>query len=196
MPAAARKSRPRPPAGRLCDRVRDLRRRKGWTLEQLSAACGVSRSMLSQIERNSANPTLGVAFRIAQAFGMSLDGLVGLPEKAPGIDVIRADDRKFHFRSEKDCRIRTLSPLHLEKDVEFYEVLLHAGAALRSDPHFAGTCEFLTVQQGAVRVRSAGEHTDLARGDSAHYPADVPHVIENAGRGDAVVFLVVIYRRD
>src|SRR3954454_21919988 len=108
-------------SGHLCDRVRQLRKKKGWTLEQLSAACGVSRSMLSQIERNQANPTLGVAFRIAQAFGMSLGKLVDLPNATPTIDVIRAADRTYHFRSDASSRIRTLSPLHLEKDVEFYE---------------------------------------------------------------------------
>ena len=70
----------------LCDRVRQLRRKKGWTLEQLSAACGVSRSMLSQIERNQANPTLGVAIRIAQAFGMSIGNLVDVPEASSSID--------------------------------------------------------------------------------------------------------------
>ncbi len=40
----------------LCRRVRELRNKKGWTLEELSAACSVSRSMLSEIERGRANP--------------------------------------------------------------------------------------------------------------------------------------------
>jgi len=181
-------------SGHLCDRVRQLRKKKGWTLEQLSAACGVSRSMLSQIERNQANPTLGVAFRIAQAFGMSLGKLVDLPNATPTIDVIRADDRTYHYRQEKDCRIRTLSPLHLEKDVEFYELVLRPGGTLKSAPHFGGTREFLTVQQGTIRLTSNDDACELQRGDSAHYPADVPHAIENVGKIDAVMFLVDIYR--
>jgi len=180
--------------GHLCDRVRQLRKKKGWTLEQLSAACGVSRSMLSQIERNQANPTLGVAFRIAQAFGMSVGNLVDIPNATPAIDVIRADDRTYHYRSERDCRIRTLSPLHLEKDVEFYEVVLQPGRALKSAPHFGGTREFLTVQQGTVRLTSGDDSSELRRGDSAHYPADVPHSIQNIGKQEAVLFLVDIYR--
>ena len=57
------------PIGRLlCNRVRELRRKRSWTLEQMSAACGVSRSMISEIERGGVNPTLAVACRIAQAF--------------------------------------------------------------------------------------------------------------------------------
>jgi len=178
----------------LCRRIKELRAERGWSLDALSKACGVSRSMLSQIERNQANPTLVVMFRIAQAFGMSLGQLVEAPGATSCVDVIRAGDRAFHYRSDKDCQIRTLSPLHLEKDVEFYEVTLQPGGALRSAPHFEGTREFLTVQKGAVRVESAGDAEVLHPGDSASYRADVPHAIVNAGRGPAVIFLVDIYR--
>ena len=147
----------------LCRRVRELRKKRGWTLEELSAACAVSRSMLSEIERQRANPTVAVAFRIAQAFGMSLGELVETPAATPRVDVIRADDRTYHYRSDRDCRIRTLSPLHLEKSVEYYELVLRPGGALRSMPHFAGARELLTVQRGSVRVTSgpAGTREEL-----------------------------------
>ena len=183
-------------SGNLCRRVRELRKKRGWTLEELAAASGVSRSMLSEIERERANPTLAVAFRIARAFGTSLAELVEAPEATPKVEVIRADDRTFHYRSDASCRIRTLSPLHLEKSVEYYQIVLRPGGALRSAPHFEGARELLTVQQGAVRVTSAGESDNLARGDSAHYPADVPHAIENVGKEEAVIYLVVTYAKD
>lgn len=179
----------------VCDRVREMRRKKGWTLEQTASVSGVSRSMLSQIERGAANPTLGVAFRIAQAFGMTLGELVDVPNKAPKIDVVRHADNDHLFRDDKDCRIRTLSPLHLEKDVEFYELSLKPGGVLVSAAHFEGTREFLTIEKGTVRLYSGDESCQLHRGDSAHYAADVPHRIENAGRGEAVAFLVDIYGR-
>jgi len=177
----------------LGNRVKELRQKRGWTLDELSAACGVSRSMLSQIERNGVNPTVAVALRIAQAFGIALGTLVDVPAPAAKIDVVRADDQSTHFRSDKDCRIRTLSPLHLEKAVEFYELRIRPGGAIRSSPHFAGTREILTVHQGAVRVISGGAAQDLRAGDSAHYPADVPHEIVNAGRDTVIAYLVDLY---
>jgi len=177
----------------LGNRVKELRQKRGWTLDELSAACGVSRSMLSQIERNGVNPTVAVALRIAQAFGIALGTLVDAPPPAAKIDVVRADDQSTHFRSDKDCRIRTLSPLHLEKAVEFYELRIRPGGAIRSAPHFAGTREILTVHQGAVRVISGGAAQDLRPGDSAYYPADVPHEIVNAGRDTVIAYLVDLY---
>jgi transcriptional regulator with XRE-family HTH domain len=175
-------------------KVRDLRLQRRWSLDALSKASGVSRSMLSQIERNAANPTLAVSLAIAQAFGMQLGDLVETPGATSSLHVIRHDDQSYEFRSDRHCRIRTLSPLHLEKQVEFYEVQLRPGGALRSAPHFEGTREFLTVQKGKVRVESGGESVVLNRGDSVSYRADVPHAISNAGRSEAVVFLVDLYR--
>ena len=179
----------------VCQRVKNLRLGKNWTLEQLSAASGVSRSMLSQIERGNANPTLAVAFRIAQAFELTLADLVDVPTGRSRIDVVRADDRSSLFRDDSQCRIRTLSPLHLEKDVEFYELRLHPGGVLDSSPHFEGTREFLTIEEGAVRVTSGEEESELRQGDSAHYPADVPHTVANIAESESVAFLVVIYHR-
>ncbi|WP_166829205.1 helix-turn-helix domain-containing protein [Thalassoroseus pseudoceratinae] len=178
----------------LCQRVRELRKDRGWSLDALSAACGVSRSMLSQIERGQANPTLAVTARIARAFEMSIGELIETPEASSKISVIRAEDRQYHYRSDEFCTIRTLSPLHLEKDVEFYQVTFRSGGELKSAAHFEGTREFLTVEKGRVRVISAGDTIELSKGDSASYRADVPHAIENAGRSEAVIFLVDIYR--
>jgi transcriptional regulator with XRE-family HTH domain len=177
----------------VCRRVRELRRSRGWTLEQLAARSHVSRSMLSQIERGTANPTLGVAYRIAQAFGVTVGELVDLPPSGSRIDVVRGADPQAQFRDDQDCRIRTLSPLQLEKDVEFYELTLKPGGSLRSAPHFADTREFLTIEKGSARIVSGDEQTVLEQGDSAHYPADVPHQIENTFRGTTIAFLVVIY---
>ncbi len=194
-PAAA-SSLPPPDAvhGQLCRRVRELRKLRAWSLEQLAAASGVSRSMLSQIERNEANPTLAVAFRIAQAFGMTLAELLESPGAQSSIQTIRSNDRAHLFRADDDARIRTLSPLNLEKDVEFYEIRLPPGGALRSAPHFAGTREYLAIQRGRVRLESGGDSEDLHPGDSASYRADVPHAIVNAGKTEVVAYLVDIYR--
>jgi len=177
----------------ICRRLKQLRTERGWSLDALSKVSGVSRSMLSQIERNQANPTVVVMFRIAQAFDMSLGQFVETPGATSALSIIRAGERAYHYHSDKFCQIRTLSPLHLEKDVEFYEVTLKPRGALRSSPHFQGTREFLTVQKGSVRVESAGDAEDLKPGDSASYRADVRHAIINIGRSAAKIFLVDIY---
>jgi uncharacterized cupin superfamily protein len=120
--------------------------------------------------------------------------LLESPEAASAVTVIRAEDHAYHYRSDADCRIRTLSPLNLEKDVEFYEVRLQPGGVLRSSPHFEGTREFLTLQKGRLRIESANDAEELNSGDSASYRADVGHALINTGKTEAVILLIVIYR--
>src|SRR5437660_11342070 len=60
-------------------RVKHLRTERGWSLEALAGASGVSRSMLSQIEREHANPTLAVTLRLARASAIALPHPLATP---------------------------------------------------------------------------------------------------------------------
>jgi transcriptional regulator with XRE-family HTH domain len=179
---------------RICQRLKELRKQRHWTLEELAAGSGVSRSMLSQIERNQVNPTVAILFRVAQALDRSLTDLMDEPNGESAIMQIRATDPAFRWRWDDACRCRTLYPLHLERDVEFYEVWLAPGGALRSAPHFTGTREIITVSKGRVALVSGKDRSEIEAPDSAYYPADLPHSIENVGAQDASFFLVVVCR--
>jgi transcriptional regulator with XRE-family HTH domain len=177
----------------LADKVKQLRKKEHWTLEQLATASGVSRSMLSQIERGQANPTLAVTCRIAQAFQISLAELVDQPWAEQSIDVVHGDDPANVFRDDGTCRVRTLSPLNLEKNVEFYEVILSAASELSSAAHVEGCRELFTVSKGAALIESGNTRCKLKKGDSAHYRADVEHSIKNTGASQLHGYLVVTY---
>jgi transcriptional regulator with XRE-family HTH domain len=180
------------PAGQvLSNRVTQLRKNNKLTLDELAAASGVSRSMLSQVERGQANPTLAVTFRIAQAFGISIGELVDQPWASSPIEVVHGDDANNLFRSDDECQIRTLSPLHMEKNIEFYEIRIAVGARLASAPHFEGTKELLTVTQGRARIICGDNSCQVAAGDSAHYRGDLQHCIENSGEQELLCYLVV-----
>jgi transcriptional regulator with XRE-family HTH domain len=178
----------------LQDRVTLLRKKNKLTLNQLASLSGVSRSMLSQIERGQANPTLAVTFRIAQAFGISIGELVEQAGSSANIDIVHADDPNNLFRKDKECTIRTLSPLHTEKSVEFYELKIAAKSSLKSAAHFEGARELLTVTEGSASIESGTTHCVLGVGDTAHYRADVEHCIKNTGKEELVCFLVVTYQ--
>jgi transcriptional regulator with XRE-family HTH domain len=178
----------------LCQRVAELRQQRRLTLDQLATASGVSRSMLNQIERGLANPTLAVTFRIAQAFGISIGELVDQPGIGSAIEIVHGDDPGNLFRSDDECKIRTLSPLHMEKSIEFYEIRLLPRASLTSAAHFEGTRELLTVVRGAALVVSGDTECKLKEGDTAHYRADITHTITNTGKKELVTYLVVTYK--
>ena len=174
-------------------RVAALRKARRLTLEQASLATGVSRSMLSQIERGEANPTLAMSFRIAEGLGVPIGQLVGDSWGGPVIEVVARDDAKSLYRDSDGIRLRTLSQLRMEKEVEFYELRLEPGAALDSQPHHRGTRELLTVASGTITLTVNRTERILSSGDTAHYPADTDHVILNSGADAAHCYLVVTY---
>jgi len=88
-----------PASHTLSNRVTELRKKHKLTLDQLATSSGVSRSMLSQIERGQANPTLTVTFRIAQAFGMSIGELVDQPWASSTIEVVHVPIIDMHVRA-------------------------------------------------------------------------------------------------
>ena len=187
---AAARPRPRPPGGRL----RALRTARHLTLEQLSRMAGVSKAMLSQIEQDKVNPTVAVMLKIATALELSISELVDSPHRNNIVRIIPSGDDSYTFRADPACTIRTLSPLNMEKNIEFYRMTLEQGAELASEPHFPGTEEFLYVSKGRVRVALGEQKADIGRGDSIHYRADVPHRITNIGRGGVEAYMIAHYR--
>lgn len=106
----------------LAARLKQYRKDHHWTLEQLAEHSGVSRSMLSQVERGKANPTLAVACRIAQALNISIAELVEEPWTQPTIEVIRGDDPGNIMRDDANGCVQMLSPRNAES-TEFYRWL-------------------------------------------------------------------------
>jgi len=182
------------PAANPLVRLRSLRMARKMTLSELSHAAGVSKAMLSQIEQDKVNPTVAVMIKIANALGVGVAELIDEPGSSEILRVIRAAESSYTYRSDRDCLIRTLSPLSLEKSIEFYRVVLQPGGQLRSEPHFPGTQEFLYVAKGRLAVVSGDKQEQLRKGDAVHYRADVPHVIRNVGRGAGEAYMIVHYR--
>jgi transcriptional regulator with XRE-family HTH domain len=184
----------REPLENLGKTLKNVRSQKKLTLEQLSRMTGVSKAMLSQIEQGKVNPTVAVVIKVSQSLGVSVSELLNVEEKRNVIRIIHADDEVYTFRSDDLCKIRTLSPLELEKDIELYRIILEPNGQLISEGHFSGTEEVLYLSKGKLEVISSNQKVIINKGDSIHYRADVSHSIKNAGSGQVEAFMIVRYR--
>lgn len=179
---------------KLGEQLRLLRKNRRLTLDDLARMAGVSKAMLSQIETNKINPTVAIILKISDALDVQLGQLIASDTRENILRVIRSTDQHYTFRKDKLCEIRTLSPLNLEKSIEFYRINLQARGILQSEPHFAGTEEFLYLSRGRLTVTSENQTITLSKGDAAHYRADVPHTIRNESSHPAEAFLIVRYK--
>lgn len=189
-------ARPLPAAGvppRVGEQIARLRGERGMTLDDLSRAAGVSKSMLSEIERNKANPTIAVAWRLTNALGVSLDYLFARQKAPEAIAVSGPHDIPTLSGHDGKYQLRIWGPIELAGKFEWYELMLQPGGSLVSNAHEPGTREHLTVLQGAIEIEAAGATRRLKAADTARYVADEPHAIRNVGKAEARALLVVIH---
>ena len=172
-----------------------MRLARNLTLDDLSRAAGVSKSMLSQIEREKTNPTIAVAWRLANALGVGIGELLeSEARETERIRVLEAHELPTLPGDHAGYVLRILGPMELAGNFEWYELTLAVNGLLASTPHDPGASEHLTVLQGTIEVDVDGEQKKLKVGATARYQADRPHSIRNAGKAEARALLVVIHR--
>lgn len=174
----------------LPTRLKQARRDKDLSLEAVARLSGVSRSMLSQIERGESNPTISTLWNLTRALQVDFAGLLDEPRNTDTIDVLRDSSVPLFDQVGKGCHIRILSPPEEAGGHEVYDIRLAEEGHLNSQPHGKGTREQLTVLEGSVHVVSGEAADELSVGDTARYAGDVPHAI-SAVNGPARVFLIV-----
>lgn len=171
-------------------RLKEARRAQGLSLEAVANLSGVSRSMVSQIERGESSPTIATLWNLTRALQVDFAGLLEAGETQDRIEVLRAGDVPKIENMGQGCRIRILSPPEEAGGHEVYDIRFDAGGALNSQPHTRGAMEQLTVLDGEIEVASGAARNQLLAGDTARYAADVVHSI-TAPDGPARVFLIV-----
>jgi transcriptional regulator with XRE-family HTH domain len=178
-------------SGRLGARVKDLRRERGYTLDELAGRSGVSRAMISKLERGEKNPTLVIAARLAEGLGVSLSRLAGVEDRREIIVVPR--ERRMVLRDpETGFERQSLSPTFAGRGVEFIRNVVPEGSTSGEfPPHRRGVEEHVVVEKGRIKATLGGEEYLLREGDAIYFEADVPHRFDNVGEGECSYYLVI-----
>lgn len=174
----------------LPSRLKEARKARGLSLDAVANLSGVSRSMVSQIERGESSPTIATLWNLTRALNVDFAGLLDQREPGDRVEVLRSADVPTIANRGQGCRIAILSPAEEAGGHEVYDISFDPGGALKSQPHARGVMEQVTVLEGRVRVTSGAATADLSVGDTARYAADVAHEIA-AFDASARVFLIV-----
>ncbi len=177
----------------LGKRIQELRRDQQLTLEALADRSGVSRAMLSKIERGEKNPTVAVALKIAKALAVSLFELLGEVEERRSLVIIPASKRMIVKDSDTGFERQLLSPTFERGGVEFMRHLIPQSSSSGDLPasRQKGLEKYMVVEKGKLRVVIGNDEYLLEEGDAMYYKADVTHRYENAGKGICTYYIVV-----
>jgi transcriptional regulator with XRE-family HTH domain len=178
---------------RVAENLRQRRKARRLSLDDLARASGVSRAALSQIETRKTNPTVGLLWKIAVGLGIPFAELIGEPTGS--VSILRRGAAQVLRSLDGKLESRPLAPAGSSPLVELYELRLAARASHASEAHARGTREIVVVLSGSLRIHLAEETYDLAGGDSISFPADAPHAYENSGSTEGRYHNVILYER-
>lgn len=178
-------------AAHLGARIRTVRQQQRLTLDALAERSGVSRAMLSKIERGENNPTLVVVVKVALGLGISTSHLIGVEERRQVILVPK--ERRMVFRDEETGFERQLLfPSFEDNGIDFVRHVLPEGVTSGDMPaHQRGAEKYVVVEQGRLRVVLPGGAHLVDAGDALYFECDVAHRFENAGKGVCSYYLVI-----
>ena len=177
----------------IAERIRAERDLRSWSLAELSARSGVSKAMISKVERCEASPTASVLGRLSGAFGLPLSVLLALAERE-GDRLTRRSEQPVWVDPETGYTRRTLSPPNGGR-LELIEVVLPAGVRV---PYPASAFSFqhqqIHVLEGELDFIEGPRTHRLSAGDCLQLGAPEDCVFFN-GSDKATRYLVALTRR-
>lgn len=177
---------------RIAQNVRELRAARGLSLDELATHCGVSRSMISLIERGESSPTAVVLEKLATGLGVPLASLF----EAPGIDaapVSRLADQPLWRDPASGYVRRNVSPPGFASPIQIVEVAFPAGARVSYETatRTPRVHQQVWVLEGSIAIALGDERHRLNAGDCLAMVLDRPMSYHNPTRKPARYAVVI-----
>ena len=180
----------------IAAQVRGLRAARGLSLDALAGKSGVSRSMISLIERGESSPTAVVLDKVATALGVTLASLFDGPSAAglPNGPVSRREDQAQWQDPASGYRRRNISPVGFPQPMQIVEVHFPAGGRVAFETGARDTRihQQVWVLQGAIDITVGPDRHRLRQGDCLAMELDRPTIFHNPTRKPTRYAVVIV----
>jgi transcriptional regulator with XRE-family HTH domain len=162
----------------LGEKLKAYRTKRHLSLTELAARSGISKSLISQIERSLVNPSVASIRSLARALEIPVF-LLFLDDEPHG-DIVRHDQRRRLFLPGSTVERHVLTPEHRQRFV-LLTMMIHPDetSAVELTQHTGEECVY--VRTGCLTVQLGNQEIDLTEGDSLYFDALVPHRFTNRG---------------
>lgn len=194
MPSATQPSMVKEAASEgLGPQLRLAREHKAVTVRQLARRVGVSASLVSQVERGLATPSVATLLAIANELGLEIGNLFKSGQTAPG-PVQRGNTRKI-IRLASGVRWERLTAVP-DSEVDFLYAVYDIGSASCGEDLMLrhGGQEYGYLVSGRLGVKIGFEEYELSPGDAISFSAQIPHRLWCIGNRPAVAIWAVVRR--
>ncbi len=168
-----------------------IRKEKGLTLEDLSGISGVSKSMLGEIERGAANPTILVLWKITEGLKVPLTKLIEEEEKE--YLIVRNEEAKL-INNDSEVNIYSLFPYFDPHNLEIHKIMIEPFSKFSNPGHMKGVDEYILLIEGEIKLNVKRFEVDLYQGDSIRFKGDAYHEFINKTEITAHLINVMVYK--
>ncbi len=159
--------------------LKHLRASKGMSLDQVAEQTGVSKSMLAQLEKGMANPSIGVLEKLASGLRVPFLQLLD-PPKEPVL-FVNPNQIIPTKEVEGQYRVITCFPFEDNKQTEIYRIEVEPGGEYVSGGHGESTREYLVVTEGTMEIVGASHEQIVTEGMMYRFETDEVHKYRNVG---------------
>ncbi len=174
--------------------IQRLRKAYNMSLGDLSEQSGVAKSIISQIERNETNPTIGTISRLSGALNTTIDEVLKAQGDDAFLEVAGRTATPVLTSEDGLCTMRIIGWLNVVQYVQWYDFHAKPGGVLESEAHQTGCVEHLSVLKGTLTVTVDGESREITEGQTVRFRGDRDHTITNTGGVDAHATMVDIMK--
>ena len=167
-----------------------LREERNLSFGQLAERSGVSKVMLSQIEKGEGNPTINTLWKIANGLKVDHSQLIAPP--TPKVQIVRGNDLPILEDDNGRYQARCYFPATASRRVDVFTVEMVPGERHFSEGHSPHTQEYVLVQQGSLEAFIDKDRYILEAGDAICFDCTQPHEFSNQGE-EPVVFMDIVY---
>ncbi|MCI7812697.1 MAG: XRE family transcriptional regulator [Lachnospiraceae bacterium] len=161
--------------------LKRIRKAKGMSLDVVAEQTGVSKSMLSTIEKGDANPSIGVLGKIISGLRIELQDLTQPPQgDSYLVDIGKVSPTKA---VEGQYHVWTCFPISDNRTVEIYRIDIEPGGSYESGSHGERTKEYIAMLEGELSVRLEDGIHVVKKEQLFRFESDQPHVYFNTGTG-------------
>jgi transcriptional regulator with XRE-family HTH domain len=179
--------------GAIGPKIRDLRRQKSLTLQQLAERSGVSAAAINKVERNGMVPTIATLMKLAGALNRTVGWLVGEEEDAErSVALVRAADRRPVFTSKTGLELLGLSGPYGPFFMAGALATVKPGADSGPNPMEHAGEELVYVLDGGLEFVIDETSYMIRRGDVLHFRTERRHRWANRGTRPARVLWMAL----
>lgn len=170
--------------------LKKLREKRNLSQNQLAEMAGLSKVVISQIEKGDSNPTINTIWKLTGALGLPYTSLLELEAAAKTLLVKKSDISEL---VENKYHIFNYYPQNAERNFEIYQIEMESGCVHPSIGHSSNSYEYILLTKGRITITINGNEHVLEEDDAIYFDASIPHCYTNKEMQTAKMTLIIQY---